>query len=531
MSPSPPPPPLSAQSPPAVTSAPPPDVLQPPDQTPETPPDPFSTSTSTTVITPRTLRIGTRASALALAQVNIFISLLAALHPSLPTQTIPISVAGDRDKTTDLHTLAQTGKSLWTEEMEVLLLKGEIDCIVHSLKDVPTKVVEGCGILVVGERGERRDCVVFPRRKKAGGEEGGEGDAVVDGDSTAAAVHQAEWSTASSTTDTTELNRPLPSSSASSSSPTKRRKISPSTAISPQQQPHQSLSSLPPSSIVGTSSIRRSAMIRRRYPHLLIRDVRGNVGTRLRKLDDPANGFDCLILAGAGVQRVGLGERVSEWLGPDPFFSRQGEEGESKGKEEEEVVGNGAMLHAVGQGAIGLEIKEGDEWLLGLLAAKEDGTRGVVVNRASWECQAERSLLRTLEGGCSVPVGVFCRWEEDKEGTAPAEATASSKPAGAASAQNEENRSSTNDTAIVPRPTAAPTDPAMQPGTLHMLASVTSVDGTECVFASRRQWIGSDEEADEAGWEIARVLVERGAERILKEITLNRGMVERGNGA
>lgn len=269
-------------------------------------------------------------------------------------------------------------------------------------------------------------------------------------------------------------------------------------------------------------------MIRRRYPHLLIRDVRGNVGTRLRKLDDPANGFNCLILAGAGVQRLGLGERVSEWLSPDPAFSRRGEEGEGKGdeeEEEEEVAGNRAMLHAVGQGAIGLEIREGDEWLLGLLAAKEKGTRGVVVNRASWECQAERSLLRTLEGGCSVPVGVSCRWEEDKEGTG------SSKPAGVASAQNDENHFSTNDTATIPPPAGAPTDAAMQPGTLHMLASVTSVDGTECVSASRRQWIGSDQEADDAGWEIARVLVEKGAERILKEITLNRGMVERGNGA
>ncbi|KAI4185623.1 MAG: hypothetical protein LQ346_005860 [Caloplaca aetnensis] len=516
--------PPSAQSPPAITSTPPPDVLQPLDQAPEKFPGP-SISLPTNSTTPqRTIRIGTRASALALAQVDIFTCLLSGLHPSLPTQTIPISVAGDRDKTTDLHTLAQTGKSLWTEEMEVLLLKGQIDCIVHSLKDVPTKVVEGCSVLVVGERGERRDCVVFPRREKTGGEEG---EAVVDGSPTPAALQEGEGSTATATETTTTASPNRPSSS-SSRPPSKKRKISPfNTTLSSQGEQPETLSSLPPSSIVGTSSIRRSAMIRRRYPHLLIRDVRGNVGTRLRKLDDPANGFNCLILAGAGVQRLGLGERASEWLGPDPALSKEGEkEGQAEAEAEEEAVGKGAMLHAVGQGAIGLEIREGDEWIRGLLAGKEDGARGVVVNRVSWECQAERSLLRTLEGGCSVPVGVFCRWEKDDTST-PASASA---PADLkATTTTETHLKSASDTTSAD--SKLPLDLAMRPGTLHMLASVTSVDGTKFVSASRQQWVGSDEEADEAGWEIARVLVEKGAERILNEITLNREMVERGDGA
>lgn len=361
----------SITNPPRITSTPPPDVLQPPEGIP-TKQSPQDTSTS-----PRTLRIGTRASALAIAQVNLFTSILTTLHPSLPTRTVPISVAGDRDKTTDLHTLAQTGKSLWTEELEVLLLKGEIDCIVHSLKDVPTKVVEGCQVMIVGDRGERRDCVVFPKRN----------------DSTTGSIASAAAATTTSVDESTarriedadkEEEDGKQVDSTSVPSPSKKRKINPS--------PHpQTLSSLQPNSIVGTSSIRRSAMIRRRYPHLLIRDVRGNVGTRLRKLDDPTHGFDCIILAATGLQRLGFGDRISEWLDP----------GSSDAEEE---VEKGAMLHAVGQGAIGLEIREGDEWMQRLLEGRE-GKKGAVVKRVSWECLAERSLLRTLEGGVVFRLG------------------------------------------------------------------------------------------------------------------------------
>ncbi|KAL8668477.1 MAG: hypothetical protein Q9168_006895, partial [Polycauliona sp. 1 TL-2023] len=474
---------------------------------PQPPPD---SSTS-----PRTLRIGTRASALAIAQVNIFIAILTTLHSSLPTKTVPISVAGDRDKTTDLHTLAQAGKSLWTEELEVLLLKGEIDCIVHSLKDVPTKVVEGCEIKIVGDRGERRDCVVFPRRNTTT-------------ESTPSATALADQST----TTTTRLNHDAEEESnqlaadndnaegddgTSEPSPTKKRKIAPASPST--TTPPQTLSSLAPNSIVGTSSIRRSAMIRRRYPHLLIRDVRGNVGTRLRKLDDPANGYDCIILAAAGLQRIGLGDRTSEWLDPG-----KGGNGEETG-----------MLHAVGQGAIGLEIREGDEWMRGLLEGK-DGQRGVVVNRVSWECQAERSLLRTLEGGCSVPVGVSCLWEPEKDDSIASTATAAPAVTGGGEEGDEKTTTTIGDTIpgqsnILPIPPTAPTDPQMRPGTLHIRASVTSVDGTQCVAATHKTWVSNDGEADEAGWQVASVLEQKGAGKILEGITLNRGMVERGGGA
>ncbi|KAL8857522.1 MAG: hypothetical protein Q9178_005850 [Gyalolechia marmorata] len=511
-------------SPPAITSTPPPDVLQAAEETlsPQTPPDTSNTS--------RILRIGTRASALAIAQVDIFTSILATLHPTLPTKTIPISVAGDRDKITNLHTLAQTGKSLWTEELEVLLLKGEIDCIVHSLKDVPTKVVAGCEVKIVGERGERRDCVVFPRRESTR-------------PSTTDGIHD-EPLTGREDQDGNNKSRGGevdPGTSDTEPSP-KKRKISSHISPSPSTPPPPSvrrLADLPPNSVVGTSSIRRSAMIRRCYPTLRIQDVRGNVGTRLRKLDDPAHGYDCLILAAAGIQRIGFGDRISEWLDPGPE-----EEEQKAGDGQEKETGKGPMLHAVGQGAIGLEIREGDAWVSGLLAGR-DGHGGVVVNRVSWECQAERSLLRTLEGGCSVPVGVSCWWDDDDARsdpsstaagriTIPVEEDTTGAESTPANASNDRPASSFPPSTSSTSPPLGPTSPTsvqMTAGTLRMRASVTSVDGTLCVAATRKQWVSNDHEADEAGWEVARMLVEGGAAKILEGINLNRAMVERGNNA
>ncbi len=210
------------------------------------------------------------------------------------------------------------------------------------------------------------------------------------------------------------------------------------------------------------------------------------------------------------------------------------------GKKREEA--RGAMLHAVGQGAIGLEIREGDEWISGLLAGR-DGHGGVVVNRVSWECQAERSLLRTLEGGCSVPVGVSCSWDDDDARSDPSSAAAGriTIPVDDTTGGASNPANASNDRSASSLPPSTSTSPPLRPdsctalqmtaGTLRMRASVTSVDGTLCVAAARKQWVSNDHEADEAGWEVARVLVERGAAKILEGINLNRAMVERGNNA
>jgi len=387
---------------------------------------------SNTAETARILRIGTRSSALALAQVDIFASLITKCHSHITTSVLPTHTnLGDTNKVTDLHTLASTGKSLWTEDLEIELREGRVDVIVHSMKDVPTQVAKEFSVAAVGARDEPRDAVVMSTTNQARG-----------------------WRT---------------------------------------------LKDLPEGGVVGTSSVRRAAMVRRTYPHLKIQDVRGNVGTRLRKLDDPELGFDALVLAGAGVQRLGLGDRVSSWLG----------------------AGEG-VLYAVGQGALGVEWWSGDEWVASLLEAVG---RGGESRRVRWECVAERSLLRALEGGCSVPVGVGCAWED-----APAKGNHQQSDGENYQHQHTEteNAGYENDDAI---PSPSGPEKVADGGILTLRAMVVSLDGIECVEGIRKGFVGSDREAEEVALGMYRELVEKGAEKILKEITLNRGMIRGRDGA
>ncbi|MFM7267518.1 MAG: hydroxymethylbilane synthase [Cyanobium sp.] len=150
-----------------------------------------------------------------------------------------------------------------------------------------------------------------------------------------------------------------------------------------QRHREHSLATLPEGTVVGTSSLRRLAQLRHHYPHLSFRDVRGNVITRLEKLD--AGAFDCLILAAAGLQRLGLGDRIHELI--DPAIS----------------------LHAVGQGALGIECREGDVAVLERIAVLEHRPTAL-------RCRAERAFLRQLEGGCQVPIGVNSRFTEPDAG-------------------------------------------------------------------------------------------------------------------
>ncbi|MEM7556048.1 MAG: hydroxymethylbilane synthase [Cyanobacteria bacterium P01_A01_bin.84] len=133
------------------------------------------------------------------------------------------------------------------------------------------------------------------------------------------------------------------------------------------------IDTLPEGAVIGTSSLRRLAQLRNKFPHLSFKDVRGNLNTRLSKLD--AGEYDALILAAAGLQRLGMGDRVHQ------------------------VLPKEISLHAVGQGALGIECREGDEEIITLLKAIEHPqTRD--------RCLAERAFLRDLEGGCQVPIGV-----------------------------------------------------------------------------------------------------------------------------
>jgi hydroxymethylbilane synthase len=133
------------------------------------------------------------------------------------------------------------------------------------------------------------------------------------------------------------------------------------------------LETLPPGAVIGTSSLRRLAQLRHYYPHLEFKDIRGNVNTRLAKLD--AGEYDGIILAVAGLQRLDMSDRIHQILSAD------------------------ISLHAVGQGALGIECREGDEGILKIIKALEDG-------ESSDRTIAERAFLRELEGGCQVPIGV-----------------------------------------------------------------------------------------------------------------------------
>ncbi|CAK7566864.1 MAG: porphobilinogen deaminase [Sporothrix epigloea] len=278
--------------------------------------------------------------------------------------------------------LPQLGKGLWTSEFEARLVAGTLDLVVHSAKDMPTNLPAGCILGAMLDREDPRDAVVFP----------------------------------------------------------------PGTS-------YQSIADLPAGSIVGTSSVRRSAQLRRRYPGLEFLDLRGNIDTRLRKLDDSvlpdrapdAPRYDCIILAAAGLKRMNLDVRISQYL--DDSTS--------------------GTLYAVGQGALGVEIREGDEQTLALL-------KPIIHKPTMLECLAERAVMRQLEGGCSVPIGVECKWTgEDKN-------------------------------------------------TLELKATVVSLDGKHAVDSSASQHVTTVEEADALGRQVADIMVHQGAQSILDVINKNR---------
>lgn len=134
------------------------------------------------------------------------------------------------------------------------------------------------------------------------------------------------------------------------------------------------LEQLPPGARVGTSSLRRQCQLKALRPDLESVDIRGNVGTRLKKLD--AGNYDALILAAAGVKRLGLQNRIKQYLETD------------------------VLLPAIGQGALGLETRSDDQALIDLI--------GVLNHDATHACvRAERAVNRKLNGGCHAPVAAY----------------------------------------------------------------------------------------------------------------------------
>ncbi len=242
--------------------------------------------------------IGTRSSKLALWQADYVADCLQKEYPGLRVEKKLMTTKGDKILDAPLAKIG--GKGLFTKELEMAMLAGEIDLAVHSLKDMPTEVPEG---LVISAVTKRLDA----------------GDALVSGK-------------------------------------------------------FQSLRELPLGAKVGTSSLRRKAQLLHVRPDLEIRDLRGNVNTRLKKLEE--EDFDAIVLAVAGLKRLGFAHRITEILPKD------------------------ILLPAVGQGALAIEAREDDGSVREMIAfLNDEGT----VNCA----RAERAFLAKVEGGCQVPVGVY----------------------------------------------------------------------------------------------------------------------------
>ena len=135
----------------------------------------------------------------------------------------------------------------------------------------------------------------------------------------------------------------------------------------------KTLDKLPEGAVIGTSSLRRLAQLRHHFPSFQFKDIRGNLNTRLRKLDEGQ--YDAIILAVAGLKRLDMADRIQQ------------------------VVPANISLHAVGQGALGIECRSGDEDILTVIKTLEHLP-------TAQRCYAERAFLRELEGGCQVPIGV-----------------------------------------------------------------------------------------------------------------------------
>ncbi len=248
----------------------------------------------------RTIRVGTRGSALALLQARIFTDSVSRHYPDLHLETVVLNTSGDVDKQTPLAILG--GQGIFAKELEAALLSGTIDVAVHSAKDLTSELPDGLTIGAILNRSDPRDVLL-----------------TADG---------------------------------------------------------KSLSDLPAEARVGTSSRRRVMQLRHARPDLRAVELRGNIDTRMRKLEQGE--VDAAIMAAAGIERMGWAERIGEYLSIDTF------------------------VPSPGQGALGVECRAGDDEILELLARVNE-------EDVAAEVETERAFLRAVGGGCQSPIGALAR--------------------------------------------------------------------------------------------------------------------------
>jgi hydroxymethylbilane synthase len=246
------------------------------------------------------LRIGTRASALALWQARHVATLVSAQEGAPPAQLVHIRTEGDVQSETPLWKVG--GRAFFTREIDRALLAGTVDVAVHSLKDLSTELEPGLTLAATLTRSDPRDALV----SRSGA----------------------------------------------------------------------ALAALPHGARIGTSSLRRRAFLARARPDARLLELRGNVPTRIERL--LRGDYDAIVLAAAGLARLGLEQHVSEYLSAEAFPP------------------------AVSQGVIGVCARTGDAATLAWLMPLDD-------RAARLAASAERALLRRLQGGCQVPLGALAR--------------------------------------------------------------------------------------------------------------------------
>ncbi|PYI52280.1 hydroxymethylbilane synthase [Paenibacillus flagellatus] len=259
----------------------------------------------------RTVKVGTRQSALALTQTNQVIDRLRRIadDAGIECRFEIHKIVTRGDQILDVTLSKVGGKGLFVKEIEQALLDGEIDMAVHSMKDMPWERQPGLIVGATPERVDPRDCVV-----------------------TRGGVPLAE---------------------------------------------------LPRGARVGTSSLRRSAQLLAYRPDLKVESIRGNIDSRLRKLE--SEGFDAVVLAAAGLHRMGWSDRISDYVSPD------------------------VCVPAVAQGALGIECRADDTFMLDLLGRLDHAPTAFAV-------RAERQFLGRLNGGCQIPIGAYAIVRDEADG-------------------------------------------------------------------------------------------------------------------
>ncbi len=249
-----------------------------------------------------TLRIGTRGSALALAQAGWVKEKIEKYHPGMGVNLVVIKTKGDIMQ--DVALVKIGGKGVFVKEIEEALLRGDIDLAVHSLKDVPAELPPGLAIAVTPEREDPRDVFVAKR--------------------------------------------------------------------------HIKFEAMPRRAKIGTGSLRRGFQLRNIFPDVEIVPLRGNLDTRLKKVE--TEDLDAVVVAAAGIRRMGWVSRVTQFLPVE------------------------TIIPAVGQGTLAIEVREGDGMVREALA--------FLNHEPTWrEARTERAFLRRLGGGCQLPLAAYARTE------------------------------------------------------------------------------------------------------------------------